>query len=242
MARKASGIGRSLVAGSLVLGSVLTLAGMTPVTATTLEGGVQKEDESTRLVRPPSLTGNADNSMRLERPMPAPDFRGRPLTGMADTHSFGNPLQAHATSDDAKLGLLKPADFGTIPNSKFDLGSERGSKELTLAWEAWHKQLSHAIYVRWGQMASTPGQATLKIVVTKDRHIMPIMVHPSRNPEFDNGLLEAVRSLDGNPGLTFPTQSQRSQVSLEADYIAATDIQPGFSWVKNDYEHVSQGY
>jgi hypothetical protein len=179
--------------------------------------------------------------MRLERPMPAPDFRGRPLTGMIDTHA-GNPFQGRATNDDVKLGLLKPADFGSIPNTKFDLGAERGSKELTLAWEAWHHQLSHAVYLRWGQMASVPGQATLKILVTKDRHITPMMVHSSGNPEFDRGLMAAVRSLDGNPGLTFPSQSERSQVSLEADYIAATDIQPGFSWVKNDYEHVNQGY
>jgi hypothetical protein len=48
--------------------------------------------------------------------------------------------------------------------------------------------------------------------------------------------------LNGNPGLTFPSQSERQSVSFEADYVAATDIKPGYSWVKNDYEHIQHGY
>lgn len=35
---------------------------------------------------------------------------------------------------------------------------------------------------------------------------------------------------------------QRQVVSFEADYIADTDVQPGYSWVKGDYEKVHQGY
>jgi hypothetical protein len=173
--------------------------------------------------------------------MPAPDFRGKAITGLVDTASF-RPLAGRATRDDAKLGLLKPSEFGNIPNSKFDLGSERGSKELTLAWEAWHKQLSAAVYKTWSDIASVPGEATLRITVTKNRQITPMIVRSSGNFEFDQGLLVAVNSLNGNPGLTFPSQSQRQLVSLEADYVAATNIHPGYNWVKNDYEHVEQKY
>jgi hypothetical protein len=230
---------RKIVAGFLAIASIFVL--VAPAMAKVLQGGVQEEDEITRLARPQNLTGSVDQPSRLQRPLPAPDFHGRPVTGMIDTHAF-HPLAGNATNDDAKLGLLKPNDFASIPASKFDLGADRGSKELTLAWETWHHQLSHAIYLRWGQVASVPGKATLKITVTKDRHIMPMLVSSSGNPVFDDGLMQSVRSLDGNPGLTFPSMSQRSVVSMEADYVAATDIQPGFSWVKNDYEHINSNY
>ncbi|HEY9677272.1 MAG TPA: energy transducer TonB [Drouetiella sp.] len=208
-----------------------------------LQGSASKDDEIMRLNRPDnSQSGgtSASDGLRLGRPMTAPDFH-KTLSGLVDTRSF-SPLSGRATRDDGKLGLLKPAQFGDIPNSKFDLGAERGSRELTLAWEAWHKQLSAAIYKTWSDIASVPGKATLRIYVTKDRQITGTLVQSSGNFEFDQGLLSAVRSLNGNPGLTFPSQSERQSVSFEADYVAATDIQPGFSWVKNDYEHIQKNY
>jgi hypothetical protein len=212
--------------------------------AKVLQGSASEDDEILRLGRPNNTqSGGVTSSapLRLGRPMPAPDFRGKAITGLVDTSSF-SPLAGRATRDDAKLGLLKPSEFGNIPNSKFDLGAERGSKELTLAWEAWHKQLSAAVYKTWSDIASVPGEATLRITVTKNRQITPMIVRSSGNFEFDQGLLAAVSSLNGNPGLTFPSQSQRQLVSLEADYVAATNIQPGYNWVKNDYEHVEQKY
>ncbi|MGH9548645.1 MAG: hypothetical protein ACRD3W_04685, partial [Terriglobales bacterium] len=62
------------------------------------------------------------------------------------------------------------------------------------------------------------------------------------NPEFDHILLATIMGLNGNPGLNFPAKSQRQQVTFEADYVASTDIQPGYSWVKNDYEHIRKDY
>ncbi len=230
----------SLLAASLTL---MTVFG-TAVDAKVLQGSASKDDEILRLGRPDnSQSGGVTSSapLRLGRPMPAPDFRGKTITGLIDTSSF-SLLVGRATRDDGKLGLLQPAQFGTIPNSKFDLGTERGSRALTLAWEAWHKQLSAAVYKTWSDIASVPGQATLSITVTKDHQITSRMVRSSGNFEFDHGLIAAVNALNGNPGLTFPNQSERQSVSFEADYVAATDIQPGFSWVKNDYEHIQKNY
>lgn len=238
---------KSLKTGAALFAAMLSLSSLVvsaPASAKILQGSASKEDEIMRLNRPDnSQSGGVQSTapLRLGRPMAAPDFHGHGITGLIDTSTF-SPLVGRATRDDAKLGLLKPTDFGTIPNSKFDLGAERGSKELTLAWEAWHKQLSAAVYKTWSDIASVPGEATLRITVTKDRQITPVLVRSSGNFEFDQGLLTAVNSLNGNPGLSFPSQSLRQQVSLEADYVASTNIQPGYSWVKNDYEHIKQGY
>jgi hypothetical protein len=217
-----------------------------PAPADVLQGGVQENDEIMRLNRA-NQQGAGNNStgdpLRIQRPMVAPNFRsGGGLTGVVDTAAFSTPLQGNAQDNGVHLGLLQPQQFGNIPNSKFDLGAERGDRQLTLAWEAWHHQLSQAIYSRWSEVAAIPGQATMRITVTRDRQIKPMILQGSGRPAFDRALMDAVMSLNGNPGLTFPSKSQRQEVSFEADYIASTHVQPGFSWVKNDYEKVHEGY
>lgn len=207
-----------------------------------LKGRIEREDEMTRIQRP---AGNANNfqgqaqSTRIGRgePVEAPSFR----SGLVDTNSFRQPLAGRAQDDSVKLGLLKPNDFANLPN-KFDVGAERGSREMVLAWERWHKQLSEAIYTRWSEAADTPGRATIRLTVTKNLQLIPVIVSSSGSRRFDDGLLEAIASLNGNPGLTFPRKSQRDKVEFETDYVAATNVKSGYSWVKNDYEKVRENF
>jgi outer membrane biosynthesis protein TonB len=217
--------------------------------AEVLQGSI--EEENLRLGRTQD-----NNSGQGQVPPTAPPLRmQRPSSGSAqaqkglvDVSAFtpltGNVQQqgANLQQQTANLGLMRPQEFGTIPNSKFDLGADRSSKELVLAWERWHHQLSEAIYRRWSEVAREPGEATMRITVTRDRNITAEFVNPSGNSRFDRKLMDTIESLNGNPGLTFPSGSQRQVVSLEADYVASTNIQPGFSWVKNDYEKVHQDY
>jgi outer membrane biosynthesis protein TonB len=208
-----------------------------------LQGRVEHADENTRLKRPAGnlgerLPGQVE-STRLQRstPMEAPSFKG----SLVDTNTFRQPLAGRATDDGVQLGLLKPNDFANLPN-KFDMGAERGSKEMVLAWERWHKQLSEAIYTRWSETADTPGRATVRLTVTKNNQVIPVVVSSSGSRRFDRGLLEAISSLNGNPGLTFPKKSQRERVEFETDYVASTDVKSGYSWVKNDFEKVRENY
>ena len=91
-------------------------------------------------------------------------------------------------------------------------------------------------------MADTPGRATIRLTVTRNLQVIPVVVSSSGNSRFDRGLLEAINSLNGNPGLNFPRKSQRQQVEFETDYVAATDVKSGYSWVKNDFEKVREHY
>ncbi len=214
-----------------------------PVMSKTLEGRVEQEDANTRVQRPVGNLGNnlqgQTQSTRVQRsaPVAAPSFSG----SLVDTNSFRQPLSGMAQQDDPKLGLLKPNDFANLPN-KFDVGAERGSKEIMLAWERWHKQLSEAIYTRWSETADTPGRATIHLTVTRNLQVIPEVVSSSGSRRFDRGLMEAINSLNGNPGLTFPRLSQRDKVEFETDYVADTNVQSGFSWVKGDYEKVRENY
>lgn len=236
---------RDLLKHALPATTLLVLvAGPTQsVRAEVLQGGVQKEDAFTRLARPDGPMGgnaNVNVPMRLQRPMTAPPI-GNSMKGLVDTTAFSAPLRGNAAQDDPHFGLLKPSEFNPA-NSKFDLGTDRNSRELTLAWEAWHKQLSKEIYKRWSDVATVPGAATLRLTVSREHTVTPVMVKSSGNRMFDDVLISTVMTLNGNPGLTFPSKSERRSVSFEADYVAATDIQPGYSWVKNDVEKVRQDY
>lgn len=175
--------------------------------------------------------------MRLMRPT----LDGQGQKGLIDVNAF-SPLIGKVQQEGAHLGLVQLGEFGSIPNSKFDLGADRGSRQLVLAWERWHHQLSKEIYRRWQDVASIPGEATLRITVNRNRAIRADFARSSGNPQFDMILLSVIHSLNGDPGLTFPTGSQRNAVSLEADYIASTNINPGFTWVKNDYEKIREHY
>lgn len=231
---------KSIAAIALV---VTTGVQAVPASADVLKGRIEDTNTIMRLQRPGGGTSTSNvpaaaPPLRLARP----NLAAAPLTGgLVDTGAF-RPLRGLAAQDDSKLGLLKPNDFATIPPAKFDLGAERASREMVLAWERWHKQLSAAIYDRWSQMADTPGQATVRLTVTKDRQLRADMVRSSGNPDFDRILMASIRSLDGNPGLTFPAKSVRQQVSLETDYIADSNVKPGYSWIKNDFEKVHSNY
>ena len=202
-----------------------------------LKGSVQEDDAITRLSRPSNDNGTAQSgSLRLSRPI------SEPLNGLVNTDKFAAPLSGDLKSDTANLGLVQPNNFQDLSANKFDLGTDRGSRELMIGWERWYKQLSGAIYSRWSQVADISGHAIVRITVTNDRELNAILVQSSGNSAFDRGLINAILSLNGNPGLTFPAQSERKSVSLESDYIAGTNIEPGYNWIRNDYEKVQESY
>ncbi|MCC6978691.1 MAG: TonB C-terminal domain-containing protein [Candidatus Melainabacteria bacterium] len=230
-----------LLPALLLLTSVFTAAD--PAQAqNVLKGRIEREDEITRIQRP-AVNSNAfqgqAQTTRIGRsePVEAPSFRG----GLVDTNAFRQPLSGHAQDEGVRLGLLKPNDFANLPN-KFDVGAEKNSREMVLAWERWHKQLSEAIYTRWSEAADTPGRATIRLTVTKNLQLLPVIVSSSGSRRFDDGLMEAITSLNGNPGLTFPRKSQREKVEFETDYVAATNVKSGYSWVKNDFEKVRENF
>lgn len=214
---------------SLVLLS--TVIGSLPANADVLKGRVEQEDLRLR---------GGDNGSGGGMPPVAPPMRlarpALPLQGSAiDATAFNAPLMPGKADQDVLKGVAN--DFAAPPKN-FDIGAERSSREMVLAWERWHKQLSEAIYTRWQKRVRTPGKATIRVDVTRDKRIRATIISTDGDGRFISSVMEAIEGLSGNPGLTFPAKSQRQDVSFEADYIAATNVAPGYSWVKNDYERV----
>lgn len=208
-----------ILSAALLLGQLVV-----SVQAAPLKGGVQMDH-------------HAETNMRIARPTQAPNFsysRGSmdsqqpPLAGRAQ--DSGNPLK----------GILNDADFMKSLPAKASMDEESQSREMLLAWERWHKQLSGAIYERWSDVARYPGVATVKITVTKNHNITANIMNSTGTPAFNSGLMASIESLNGNPGLTFPSGSRRNVVTYEADYVAGRNVNPGYTWVKNDYERVRE--
>lgn len=212
---------------------ILILGTITPqeATAKMLEGSVNQSNQMTRLTRSRQLDSGA--TMTAAPPLAPPVVRLNRGTPLVDTNKFtaSNPLR----------GTVDQGGSGGGSN-RFDIGADRNSRELTLAWEQWHKQLSKAIYDTWSAMVNERGRATLRVSVDKARQINISILNSTGGSRFSQSLIAAIESLEGNAGLTFPSGSQRQVVSFEADYVADTDVQPGYSWVKNDYEKVHQGF
>lgn len=207
------------MAVALLMGQLLSAAQAAP-----LKGGVKLDHD---------LDNN--DSMRISRPV-QPRFnygqgsvdRGQaPLAGRAQ--DSGNPLK----------GLLNDSDFTKGLPAQANLDEDK-SREMILAWERWHKQLSGAIYDRWSDVARYPGVATVKITVTKNHSIQADILNSTGTPAFNSGLLASIESLNGNSGLTFPSGSRRQVVTYQADYVAGRNVNPGYTWVKNDYERVKE--
>lgn len=227
-----------MAAMSLVMGAVACLPA---ARAEFLQGSVTKDDAIMRINRPTGqpLQGEA-NVNRIARP--APSFTAQAaVPGFVDTSAFA-PLAGRANQTAFNAGVVKSDAFKVPPPKKFDLGAEAGSKELVLAWERWHKQLSEAIYSRWSSRAREAGQASVRVEVTKNRTIRATILTSTGSEDFNEVLMDSISGLNGNPGLTFPTKSRRDRVAFEADYIAARNVRPGYSWVKNDYERVRDSW
>ncbi len=213
---------------TLVAALVLSSIAQSEASAKMLEGTVNQSSQMTRLTRSRQL--DSGTTMNAAPPLAPPVVRLNRAMPLIDTTKFASaPLQGSA-------------DQGGSAGSRFDIGADRNSRELTLAWEQWHKQLSKAIYDTWSATVNERGRATLRVSVDKGKQISIAILNSNGGPRFTGSLLAAIESLEGNAGLTFPSGSQRQVVSFEADYIADTDVQPGYSWVRNDIEKVRHDY
>ena len=201
-------------------------------TAKMLEGTVNQSSHITRLTRSSQLDSGA--TMNAAPPLAPPVVRLNRGTPLVDNTKFAQaPLKGAV--DQGNLG-------GLASGGRFDIGADRNSRELTLAWEQWHKQLSKAIYDTWSSMVEERGRATLRVSVDRGRQITINVLNSNGGPRFTKSLMAAIEGLEGNAGLSFPSGSQRQVVSFEADYVADTDVQPGYSWVKGDFEKVRHDY
>jgi hypothetical protein len=130
-------------------------------------------------------------------------------------------------------------------NRSFDIGADRNNRELVLAWERWHKQFVATIYYRTERSCIPTraiGEARLAITVTKDHHISAQLISTRGSPVVAQCYTQGVLGLEGNPGLTFPSGSERDSVTFSYQYVQGHLPYSGYDWKHGDVETVRQEY
>lgn len=144
----------------------------------------------------------------------------------------------------AKRGPVESYSADMNPTGIFDLGADANSRELVLAWEKWHKQFSGTAYHRTCRRLTyhnnVTGSATCRITVMRDLNIDVEVTNVTGGPQIAQCYLDAVRSMIGNPGITFPNGSSRDQVTFEYTFLQSPFVRPGYDWKHNDYERVRE--
>ena len=90
----------------------------------------------------------------------------------------------------------------------------------TLKWDVWHARFAelarNPILKSVSKAGNPAGANTVEIGVSTDHRVTVRFVQTS-NPAFDQAILQAYRSLDGNPALAYPAGSRRSSITFLID-------------------------
>lgn len=124
---------------------------------------------------------------------------------------------------------------------------DSGNPALQLAWDAWHKRVAEAIYIRYNFFAkaafshSQPLLCQVSYVVTRDGHIQALdMKQKSSNVLYNVLVFQAIKSLDGDINLLqFPPGSRRQFVPKYGTF-AQNYGANGFKYTTNDTERLQQ--
>ena len=121
---------------------------------------------------------------------------------------------------DTILTHLRPIANLRIPATvQIEAAPERDAQSV-IQWDAWHAQFAklaqNPILQVMGRSGNPSGVNTVEITVWPNHHIAVRLVK-SGNAGFDQAILKAYHSLDGNPALEFPPHSRRSTVTFLID-------------------------
>lgn len=219
---------------------------------TVLHGKVIEHDRFVRLQRPstPSLSISHDGQgSKL-----ASGSHEASIDMGTDQFLFNFKSQKPVADTLAAEGQPAKAAKATEP----DLFGEEESGELVIAWEAWHKRVSGAIFERWRVNGKLPGVAHVELRFTRDRHVIvdvqDVYIDPDVynllpegspcSPEylrkqFTEEIMSSVQPLDGSSVLDFPAKSKRTVV-YETPAFRGTRGPASYSWKHDDYERVPQ--
>jgi hypothetical protein len=135
-----------------------------------------------------------------------------------------------------EFAKVDPNLFTATTAKPFDLEAESNSRELMLAWDLWHKQLSQAIYKRVPLIAI--GGCAYQLTITKNHHIAIKILQTVGSPLVRDEVIRAAQSLDGNEGLSFPAGSRRQVANDYLTILCGPNVRPGFDWQHGDVEKI----
>ncbi|MDR3613298.1 MAG: hypothetical protein P4L53_07015 [Candidatus Obscuribacterales bacterium] len=92
--------------------------------------------------------------------------------------------------------------------------------EDVVPWDAWHARFAQLarspIFKNVSGVKNPSGADTVQITVSSN-HSLTVTLIKSSNPFFDNAIISAYKSLNGNPNLEFPKLSRRQSITFLVD-------------------------
>lgn len=160
------------------------------------------------------------------------EFQGQQGVPSADQQQYA-PHALSAQQDQQPRQMSNPND----PDS---------SPEMKLLWDAWHRRVAEAVFIRYSTMAnagfanSPPIGAVAAYTVSRDGRISNVHLNQkSPNPLYNACVLMAIQSLNGNMAiLQFPPNSRRMSVEKVGQFTQNYGQQIGFKTVVGDQETI----
>jgi hypothetical protein len=162
------------------------------------------------------------------------DFQGQqgvPTLGQEQQQSMPHALSAQ--QDQQPRQMSNPNDPDSTP-------------EMKLLWDAWHRRVAEAVFVRYSTMAnagfanSPPIGAIAAYSVSRDGRISNVRLNQkSPNVLYNACVLMAIQSLNGNMAiLQFPPNSRRMNVEKVGQFTQNYGQQIGFKTIVGDQETI----
>jgi hypothetical protein len=120
---------------------------------------------------------------------------------------------------DAVLLNVRPLDLTIDPAMPKKIGVEADVVDV-VPWDEWHSRFAKLaqdpILANVSRAKKTSGFDTVEITVWRDHRVEAKLIKAS-NADFDLAILNAYKSLAGNPGLAFPNHSLRKSITFLVD-------------------------
>jgi hypothetical protein len=110
---------------------------------------------------------------------------------------------------------LPVASFPSLPKS-----NAPGDMSDVVPWDEWHARFAQIargpILTNVSNAKHSSGADTVEITVWRNLRVDAKLTKPG-SAEFDRAILNAYKSLSGNPGLSFPQHSRREKITFQVD-------------------------
>lgn len=117
--------------------------------------------------------------------------------------------------------------------------------QMKLAWDMWHKRVAEAIYIKYNRLAtvafkrSRPMAAQVAYTVTRNGQITNVrLVQRSPNLIYNTMIFGVLKSMNGNPILTFPQGSRRMTVDKTGTFYCNYINNSGYKYTTGDTETI----
>ncbi|MBX9724617.1 MAG: hypothetical protein K2X81_24645 [Candidatus Obscuribacterales bacterium] len=147
--------------------------------------------------------------------------------------------------DDSADENVKPIQFA--PGKQVKLTGGVIEKNLIIEWDDWHNKFAQAVaahmFHNFIEMINMPHGATTwyHCEITADKHVKVVRIlKSSGNFWYDKAVIDGVNRLENNDVLTFPKNSQRTEISTDLGIVMGGEKKGYLRFGDNEYHQFTK--